>query len=99
MIWLRRVSIVLFYLIVTLIALNTLALHFTTAMPGIVKMQASNEIQPSEFDIFLWNLWWVRHATFDLHVSPLYTNFVVYPFVSPLAGRQPPTTLASVILR
>ena len=50
------------------------------------KLQASNEIQPSEFDIFFWNLWWVRHAIFDLHVSPLYTNFVVYPFVSPLAG-------------
>ena len=43
-------------------------------------------IQPAEFDIFLWNLWWVRHAIFDLHVSPLYTNFVVYPIVSPLAG-------------
>jgi hypothetical protein len=28
----------------------------------------------------------VRHAIFDLHVSPLYTNFVAYPFTSPLAG-------------
>jgi Ca2+/Na+ antiporter len=82
----RRVAIVLFYLLIALLALDALIANFTTAMPGIVKLQASNEIQPSEFDIFFWNLWWVRHAIFDLHVSPLYTNFVVYPFVSPLAG-------------
>ena len=28
----------------------------------------------------------MKHAVFDLHVSPLYTNYVIYPFVSPLAG-------------
>jgi hypothetical protein len=84
--WVRRVAVVGFYGIVAGVALNALIANFTTAMPGIVKVQASNEIQPSEFDIFLWNLWWVRHAIFDLHVSPLYTNYVVYPFVSPLAG-------------
>ena len=82
----RRAAIVLFYLLIACLALDALIANFTTAMPGIVKLQASNEIQPSEFDIFFWNLWWVRHAIFDLHVSPLYTNFVVYPFVSPLAG-------------
>jgi hypothetical protein len=82
----RRAAIVLFYALIAFLALDQLILHFTTAMPGIVKLQASNEIQPSEFDIFLWNLWWVRHAIFDLRVSPLYTNFVVYPFTSPLAG-------------
>ena len=84
--WVRRLAIVGFYGIVVGIALNQLIFNFTTALPGIVKMQASNEIQPSEFDIFLWNLWWVRHAIFDLHVSPLVTNYVVYPFLSPLAG-------------
>ncbi len=83
---LRRAGIVLFYLLIACLALEALIAHFATAMPGIVEMQASNGIQPSEFDIFLWNLWWVRHAAFDLHVSPLYTNFVVYPFTSPLAG-------------
>jgi len=84
--WARRLAIVGFYGIVAGLTLNALTTNFTTAMPGIVKMQASNEIQPAEFDIFLWNLWWVRHAIFDLHVSPLYTNYVVYPFLSPLAG-------------
>ncbi len=84
--WLRRLAIVLFYLSVAFLALDALIANFTTAMPGIVKLQASNEIQPPEFDIFFWNLWWVKHAVFDLHVSPLYTNFVVYPFTSPLAG-------------
>jgi hypothetical protein len=82
----RRAAIMLFYLLVACLALDQLIVHFTTAMPGIVKLQANNDLQPSEFDIFFWNLWWVRHAVFDLHVSPLYTNFVVYPFVSPLAG-------------
>jgi hypothetical protein len=84
--WVRRLAVVGFYALVTGVALNALVANFTTAMPGIVNMQASNEIQPSEFDIFLWNLWWVRHAIFDLHVSPLYTNYVAYPFLSPLAG-------------
>lgn len=84
--WVRRLAIVGFYSLVAGITLNALIAHFTTAMPGIVKLQANNEIQPSEFDIFFWNLWWVRHAIFDLHVSPLYTNYVVYPFLSPLAG-------------
>jgi hypothetical protein len=74
------------YLIVTLVALNNLVAHINTAMPGVVTVQASDEIQPSEFDIFYWNLWWVKHAMFDLHISPLYTNFIAYPFVSPLAG-------------
>jgi hypothetical protein len=82
----RRVAIVLFYLLIAFLTLDALIANFSTAMPGIVKMQAGNDIQPSEFDIFFWNLWWVRHAIFDLHVSPLYTNFVVYPFTSPLAG-------------
>ncbi len=86
MTWVRRAAIVGFYLLVAVLALDALIANFTTALPGIVKLQASNDIQPSEFDIFFWNLWWVRHAIFDLHVSPLYTNFVVYPFVSPLAG-------------
>jgi hypothetical protein len=84
--WVRRAAIALFYLLVACLALDQLITHFTTAMPGIVRLQASNDIQPSEFDIFFWNLWWVRHAIFDLRVSPLYTNLVVYPFVSPLAG-------------
>ena len=84
--WVRRLAIVGFYGIVAGIALNQLIFNFTTVLPGIVNAQASNEIQPSEFDIFLWNLWWVRHAIFDLHVSPLVTNYVIYPFVSPLAG-------------
>ncbi len=79
-------SFALFYLFVTIIALNSLVANFSTAMPGEVTIQASDQIQPSEFDIFLWDLWWVQYAVFDLRVSPLYTNFVVYPFTSPLAG-------------
>jgi len=78
--------ILLVYLIVTVSALNALVAHFTTALPGTVVIQASDQIQPSEFDIFAWDIWWVKRAVFDLRVSPLYTNAVVYPFASPLAG-------------
>ena len=85
MTFVRRVAVVVFYLLIVLLALDALIANFSAAMPGTVALQASNEIQPAEFDIFFWNLWWVRHAIFDLHVSPLYTNFVVYPFASPLA--------------
>ena len=83
---LRVLGLIGAYLLFTIVALNSLITHFTTAMPGVLSIQPSNQIQPSEFDIFYWNLWWVRHAVFDLHVSPLYTNYVIYPFVSPLAG-------------
>ncbi|MBI5565441.1 MAG: glycosyltransferase family 39 protein [Chloroflexi bacterium] len=82
----RRIGIVLLFTLVALIALNALMANFTTAMPGVVKLEPTNAIQPAEFDIFYWNLWWVKHAVFDLHVSPLYTNYVIYPFTSPLAG-------------
>jgi hypothetical protein len=27
----------------------------------------------------LWNLWWVRHALFDLHTNPFRTSLVYYP--------------------
>jgi hypothetical protein len=83
---LKSIAIVAGFLIITLIALNNLIAHLNTAMPGVVNIQPSDQIQPSEFDIFYWNLWWVKHATFDLHISPLYTNFIAYPFTSPLAG-------------
>jgi hypothetical protein len=82
----RRIGIVLLYVLVALSALNALMANFTTAMPGVVKLAATDQIQPSEFDIFYWDLWWVKHAVFELHVSPLYTHYVIYPFVSPLAG-------------
>lgn len=84
--WVRRAAIVLFYGLIACLTLNALIVNFTTAMPGTVRLQPNDVIQPSEFDIFYWDLWWVKHAVFNLHVSPLYTNYVVYPFVSPLAG-------------
>ncbi len=83
---LRLASVVAFYVLVAAIALDALVADFSAAMPGTVTIQASNHIQPSEFDIFLWDLWWVRRAVFELRVSPLVTNYVVYPFASPLAG-------------
>ena len=79
-------ALILFYLLITLITLNALTVNFTTALPGTLIVQPNDRIQPSEFDIFAWNLWWVKHAVFDLHISPLYTNYVIYPFTSPLAG-------------
>jgi len=83
---LRRWLIILFYLVVAVVALNALILHLGTALPGTLRFQDSDQIQPAEFDIFAWDLWWVPYAVFNLHVSPLYTNYVVYPFTSPLAG-------------
>ena len=59
MTYVRRVAVPLFYLLIAFLALDALIANFASAMPGIVKLQASNEIQPSEFDIFFWNLWWV----------------------------------------
>jgi hypothetical protein len=83
---LRPFVVVGLYLVVTVVALDALIANFSTAMPGALTIQPSDQIQPTEFDIFLWDLWWVRHAVFDLRISPLYTDYLVYPFTSPLAG-------------
>jgi len=58
------------YSALTLVALNNLILHFSTAV-----------LSTSEWDyaIYYWNLWWVKYALFNLHRDPMFSNYVLYP--------------------
>ena len=38
-----------------------------------------------DYGIFLWGVWWTPYALFTLGQSPLYTDYIVYPFENNLA--------------
>lgn len=33
----------------------------------------------SDNQLFIWNFWWFKHAIFDLHTNPFYTNYLFWP--------------------
>ena len=68
--WLRTDLLVIsLYLVLTLVLTYPLVTHLTTHVPGTNVDEYA----------FVWNLWWFKHALFDLHTSPLYTQFIFYP--------------------
>jgi len=68
--WLRTDLLVIsLYLGLTLVLTYPLVRHLTTHVPGTNVDEYA----------FVWNLWWFKHALFDLHTSPLYTQFIFYP--------------------
>ena len=52
----------------TVVSLDSLVLHFATAIP-----------ESWDYAIYYWNLWWVKYALFTLHRDPMFTNYVLYP--------------------
>ena len=58
------------YAALTVIALDNLVRHFATAIPATDGW---------DYAIHYWNLWWVKHALFDLHRDPMFSNYVLYP--------------------
>jgi len=58
------------YLVLTVVSLDNLVLHFSTAIPGGVGY---------DYSVFYWNLWWVKYALFDLHRDPMFSNYALYP--------------------
>jgi hypothetical protein len=68
--WLRTDLLIIgLYLGLTLVLTYPLVTHLTTHVPGTNVDEYA----------FVWNLWWFKHAIFDLHTSPLYTQFIFYP--------------------
>lgn len=57
------------YFVLTVLLTYPLVLHFSTHVIG------SNVDEGA----FVWNLWWVRHALLDQHVSPYFTDWIFYP--------------------
>lgn len=33
----------------------------------------------SDNQLFIWNFWWFKHAIFELHTNPFYTNYLFWP--------------------
>ena len=65
---LRHLSVVAFFLTLTLLWLRPLSFNLFTQLPG-------------QDDLWLqfWNQWWMGKALFDLGQSPMFTDFAYYP--------------------
>jgi hypothetical protein len=57
------------YAALTVVFTWPLAANFTSHVPG----------DGSDDPALAWNLWWVKYALLDLHVSPLVTSYMFYP--------------------
>jgi hypothetical protein len=69
-IFLRRDGIILFaYLLLALILTYPLITHLDSHVPG----------RGIDDPALAWNIWWFRFSIFDLHSSPLYTDYLYYP--------------------
>ena len=59
------------YLLLTLFLTFPLVLHLTTHIPGVSE----------DGPIHVWHLWWLKYSLFNLHSSPIVTNYVFWPQV------------------
>jgi hypothetical protein len=62
------------YLLIALVMTFPLVLQFPSHVAG----------GGSDDQMFLWNLWWVKHALVDLGRNPLYTDYIMYPYTTTL---------------
>jgi hypothetical protein len=62
-------AVILGYLLLTLLLTYPLSFKIATHIPG------------GSFDALqnVWNLWWFKYASVDLHSNPFYTNLVYHP--------------------
>ena len=65
----RHWIVLILYALVAMMLTWPLALHFTSAIPGVSGDSTS----------FLWALGWAKTALVDLRVNPFRTDFVYYP--------------------
>jgi hypothetical protein len=65
----HRPLVILGYLLLTLLLTYPLSLKIATHIPG------------GSFDALqnVWNLWWFKYASVDLHSNPFYTHLVYHP--------------------
>jgi hypothetical protein len=58
-----------------LYGLLTLVMTF----PLVVYLSERIVGEPYDATMFVWNMWWFKHALFDLHTNPFYTDYIFYP--------------------
>ena len=64
--------VVAFYAILTLILTYPLITHFNTHVMG-------TDIWAFDEYTFIWNMWWFKYSTLDLHSNPLLSSYIFYP--------------------
>ncbi|HUY70089.1 MAG TPA: hypothetical protein VMV00_00790 [Candidatus Baltobacteraceae bacterium] len=58
------------YLLIALVMFYPITSHITSVTPGT----------GGDSYINLWSIWWVNYATFNLHTSIYFSNFIFWPF-------------------
>jgi hypothetical protein len=71
-----HITVLAIYVLMTGLALDGLLLNLDRALPG--------SGHDYDYAIFHWDMWWMRHALFDLRTNPFETDFMVYPFAHSL---------------
>jgi len=84
--WRTILEVVLFFSLMSLIMTYPLVTHFASAVPG----------PPWDNFVWLYDLWWFRHAIFDLHQWPTFNPDIFVPFGYDLTLSE--TMLANKIL-
>lgn len=67
--WVGDLAVVAGYVALTLFFTYPLVAQFTTHVPGTNVDDLA----------FVWNIWWFKHAIFDLGTDPFSTNLIFYP--------------------
>jgi len=65
------------YVLLALLLTYPLLLHLSSHVPG------SSTWAFDEYT-FIWNMWWFKYSLFDLHTSPLRTDYIFFPVGSSL---------------
>ncbi len=74
--WHKHIVAIVAYALITLAM--TYPLAFRLNQLPIDVTDPERHLHRDSF-IFLWNFWWLKHAIFDLHSQPFFTNLLYYP--------------------
>ncbi|MGC8826934.1 MAG: hypothetical protein ACP5TV_08020, partial [Anaerolineae bacterium] len=67
--WATHLTVLLIYILLSLLLTLPLAVRFTTHVPG----------DGGDDPALAWNLWWVKHALIDLGINPFDCRWMFYP--------------------
>jgi hypothetical protein len=67
--WKRHLLVIGLYSLLALVLTYSLALHFTTHVPG----------DGGDDPALAWNLWWVKYALLDLGTNPFHCDYMFHP--------------------
>lgn len=80
-----HIAVLAFYLLLAVMFTFPLILHFDTHVLAVRDDSAPLGGAKIDNMEYVWKLWWVPHALFDLHISPFFAPDIYAPFGYPLA--------------